>query len=417
MRARSGPLAVEIRTALFAGMRGQRSVITVGGLADLSLETDGFPGTAAHRLERGEIEVGDPPFDHALFVRGPEPVVRAVFGTETRRLVRLLLEGRVELSDGEQSRALGSAFSVRSGVLRLEAVDVIGYPHWLGECLPGLLAVARRLVRPGDVPGHLATNAREDPLPRVRAANLRALIVEYSGWPATRQALRSALDDPSLEVAALAALELLEHVEGAEERVRRAASDAGLPERLQARAVVALRRRLPVESLSEILRDAVETRRLKVAEACLAVLGENGGPEAIDVMTEVLAVEWGPLAVTAVRALGRSGGADVESALLAVLGRNRADVVTAAARVLGRVGSAAAVGALRRVESSSGDEGARRAAREAIAQIQERLTGASPGQLSLADGESGQLSLTEDERGRVAIHDDEESPVEGGRRR
>jgi hypothetical protein len=61
---------------------------------------------------------------------------------------------------------------------------------------------------------------------------------------------------------------------------------------------------------------------------------------------------------------------------------------------------------LREVESTSEDDDLRRAAREAVARIQERLTGASPGQLSLAEGESGQLSLTDDERGRVAIHDD-----------
>ena len=78
----------------------------------------------------------------------------------------------------------------------------------------------------------------------------------------------------------------------------------------------------------------------------------------------------------------------------------------ACAEALGQVGSSNAVARLRAVESTSKDETLRRAVREAVAQIQGRLTGATPGQLSLADGESGQLRLTEDETGRVTLHED-----------
>jgi hypothetical protein len=46
----------------------------------------------------------------------------------------------------------------------------------------------------------------------------------------------------------------------------------------------------------------------------------------------------------------------------------------------------------------------RKAAREAVAQIQSRLGGASPGQLSLAGGDGGALSLAEeDPRGQVSV--------------
>jgi hypothetical protein len=44
----------------------------------------------------------------------------------------------------------------------------------------------------------------------------------------------------------------------------------------------------------------------------------------------------------------------------------------------------------------------RRAAREAVAEIQSRLQGA-PGQLSLADTEAGQLSLASDPAGQLSI--------------
>jgi hypothetical protein len=68
---------------------------------------------------------------------------------------------------------------------------------------------------------------------------------------------------------------------------------------------------------------------------------------------------------------------------------------------LGRVGTSAAVGPLR--EAEEGDAEMRRAARQAIAEIQSRLAGAAPGQLSLAGGEAGALSLAEDERGRLSL--------------
>jgi len=45
----------------------------------------------------------------------------------------------------------------------------------------------------------------------------------------------------------------------------------------------------------------------------------------------------------------------------------------------------------------------RRTARQAIAEIQSRLAGAAPGQLSLAAGESGQLSLAEGEEGQLSL--------------
>jgi len=88
-------------------------------------------------------------------------------------------------------------------------------------------------------------------------------------------------------------------------------------------------------------------------------------------------------------------------------------VKLAAAVALGRSGSAAAVASLRQIETASPDAAHRRAARQAIAEIQERLTGASPGQLSLAEGESGQLSLSEDAVGRVSLPENDDPSADG----
>ena len=72
------------------------------------------------------------------------------------------------------------------------------------------------------------------------------------------------------------------------------------------------------------------------------------------------------------------------------------------------MGGAAAVAPLRTMAARFPfDLGLRRASRQAIAAIQSRLTGATPGQLSLADGGSGQLSLAEESAdGRVSIADE-----------
>lgn len=49
----------------------------------------------------------------------------------------------------------------------------------------------------------------------------------------------------------------------------------------------------------------------------------------------------------------------------------------------------------------------RQAARQAVAEIQSRLHGASPGQISLAEAEAGQLSLAPFEAGQLSLAPDE----------
>jgi hypothetical protein len=87
----------------------------------------------------------------------------------------------------------------------------------------------------------------------------------------------------------------------------------------------------------------------------------------------------------------------------------------AIAEALGRVGTAAAVVPLRTMASRYPyDLGLRRASRQAIAEIQSRLTGATPGQLALADGDAGQLSLADEGlEGQVSLAAESEGAAEG----
>jgi hypothetical protein len=54
-------------------------------------------------------------------------------------------------------------------------------------------------------------------------------------------------------------------------------------------------------------------------------------------------------------------------------------------------------------ERFSRDAELSRATRQAIAEIQSRLPGASPGQLSLAGADAGQLSLTQADAGQLSL--------------
>lgn len=79
----------------------------------------------------------------------------------------------------------------------------------------------------------------------------------------------------------------------------------------------------------------------------------------------------------------------------------------AVAEALARLGSVAAVLPLQEAALAEGaDDAVRRALSRAVAEIQSRLQGASPGQLSLATGDSGRLSLAEDTAGQVSLPDD-----------
>lgn len=402
LAGRFGTLQVEMSTRL-QSKTDLMWVLAVGRLGhregDLLLHSEDLGSTIAKTLGSREIEVGDPAFDDQLYVRGSRSLALAVFDSGTRvQTLRLFSEpyGRVWLSEG---------------VLRYERVGGSDVPVWVELILPLLLEVARRLARPADLAGRLAANSRNDPLPAVRLANLAVLTREYPRRPATLEALRHALRDPHPGVRLKAARELGD--EGLAE-LRDLAADSSGPEEIQGRAVQALGSRLPFDEVEEVLRQALRTRRLWVAEACLEVLGAHGGNRAVATLAKVLGVERGPLAVAAAKGLGASGDASAEAALVAALDRADEGTAMAAAEALGHVGSARVIPRLRDMEKMSGDDDLRRAAREAVARIQERLTGASPGQLSLAEGESGQLSLTEDETGRLALHEDDESSGKGG---
>jgi HEAT repeat protein len=336
--------------------------------------------------ESPEVKVGDWALDHDFFIQGPVPLVIALLEEGTRRLLSLLnAEGRIQLFSGEL----------------LANVQDTKVPR----VLPMLLDLRRRLAAPLDIPRRLAENAGQDPDPEVRLQNLRLLIYEHSGEPGTVAALRKALADPS-PVIRLRAARALGAVEGRDVLLKIA---EGLErDAMSAEAVEALGGELPFERAKALLDRTWPTGHPQTALECVRVIGYSGAPGAVDALAEMLALENIELAVAAAKALGSIESPAAEPPLIQALSREPSAIRMAAANALARVGSTAAVLPLKEAaESALLDPDFRQAARQAIAEIQSRVQGASPGQLSLAGAEAGQLSLAADSAGQLSLSDEE----------
>lgn len=383
IKARSGPATVWIEDVVETSQRLRLQI---------RIELPGPPGFSGVRIrpetERQprarEVEIGDERFDSSFYVEGPTRLLSVLLDAETRRLLfRLNAEGRLAITGGE---------------IRIRTSD-----QDVATLLPLLLDLTRRFSEEVDIAQRLAENAREDPTAGVRLRNLLVLVREFPGEPGTLETLRAACSDASAQVRLRAAMAL-----GAEGRdVLAAVAESLEDDDSSAQAVARLDRELPSERARALLTQTLRRRRLQTARACLKALGRSGDDADVDALAKVLAVEKGELAVAAALALGATGNPAAERPLLLALQREKMEIRVAAATALGRAGSAAAVLPLKEAaERSSRDQDFRRATRQAIAEIQSRLQGASPGQLSLAGVEAGQLSLAPSEAGQLSLATD-----------
>ncbi|HKV08719.1 MAG TPA: HEAT repeat domain-containing protein [Thermoanaerobaculia bacterium] len=380
LTAQAGPVTVRIQPD---GTNARNTWITVSVSGPPELQQVRFrPETPS--VKGREIEIGDASFDSSFFIQGTTPWVLAVFDAETRRLLLPLSHvGRVEMFSGHLQANLPN--------------------RQLPELLPLLVDASRLLARPLDVRRRLAENARGDPMAGVRLQNLLSLAREFPGNPETVERLRAACSDPSPEIRLRAA----EHL-GAEGRgVLHELAESLANDSVSARALSILGQDLPFERVKVLLDKALAQHRLLVARACLESLGKSRDDAAVLWLAKVLKQGPGELAPAAAEALGKTGNPAAEPPLIRALERADDDLRAAAANALGRVGSATAVLPLQEAaERSRRSSKLRRAARQAIAEIQSRLPGASPGQLSLAGAEVGQLSFAEAEAGQLSLTSD-----------
>lgn len=327
-----------------------------------------------------EIELRDLAFDSEFLILGPPLLVSALLDEETRRLLSLVYtQGRLDVSLGE---------------MRVNVPD-----NKVGETLSLLLQLRRRFTSPLRIPKRLAENARQDKVPGVRLHNLLLLVEHFPEAPETAEAIEAVRSDPSPEVRLRTAIELGTQSKG-RDLLWTLATDLE-NDSASARAVSFLGGQLPLEKTRDILEDALRRHFRETARACLQVIGPRGDPAAVEMLEAVLERDHGALAPVAARALGATGNPAAEPALLRALERDQPELQVAAAESLARVGSAASVLPLK--EAADRLPHVRQAARQAVVEIQSRLQGASPGQLSLAATEAGQLSFAGDPEGRLSL--------------
>jgi HEAT repeat protein len=186
-------------------------------------------------------------------------------------------------------------------------------------------------------------------------------------------------------------------------RVRgRASGDAPAAE-----AIALLGSRFSPKHARWALRRAIAARRLLVVNASLERLVTCDDERSISSVAAALWSQDDVIARAASRALDHAVSVGFEDTLIAALEHRLADVQVVAVNTLGRIGSVRAVAPLGDwANRHAVDRWVRGDAHQAIAQIQSRLPGASPGQLSLTGAEAGQVSLVEeDRRGQVSLNE------------
>jgi plasmid stability protein len=384
IQGQAGPLKVKIAST----RHNSQVVIVIPGPPDFSEVSIRRESKTLWKTR--EIEIGSEAFDDTFFITGPVKLVYALLDAETRdQLLRVNRAFTVP----------GSRLQIAGGELLAETVD-----DQIPLILPRLLNVGERFARPVDVERRLARNATHDPEAGVRLQNLLLLIRELPEDWRTLKVLRTARSDKSPEIRL---------------RAGKALGPEGYPTLLQlaeslknddvsAEAVSVLGRELSFERTKTILFSALRHHHPQTVRACLETLGRGGDASAVGVLVEVMEHEQEESAAFAAQALGTVGSPAAEGPLILALQRDQANLRVAAANALGHVGSQAAVLPLKEAaERFPRDPELNLATRQAIAEIQSRLQGATPGQLSLAGAEVGQLSLAQGEAGQLSLATDQ----------
>ena len=314
------------------------------------------------------------------------------------RLVFALLDAKTRNLLIHASGVISNRIEIFDGELVAEMAD-----RHLSRILPLLFRIGEWFTRPVDVGQRLVQNATRDPEAGVRLKNLLLLAREQPGDPETRKVLQAACSDPSPEVRLRAGRAL--GVEGLPVLVK--ITEDLEDDAVSAEAVSMLDRELPSERIQDILRHALDSHCPQTALACMNVLGRHGDVSAVGVLVKVMENEQEKLAVSAAQILETIGSPEAEGPLILALQRDQPALRVAAANALARAGSPAAVLPLKEAaERFSRDPDLGQAARQAIAEIQLRLPGATPGQLSLAGAEAGQFSLAQADAGQLSLSTD-----------
>jgi hypothetical protein len=314
-----------------------------------------------------EAVTGDADFDRKAQVLGPEPYVQAILDSSTRaQVLREVFSFGATVADGQivrTCRQLGGAV----------------------VAVPELIELAERLALPEqEIPERLAQNALTDPVAGVQLRSLRVLIDRFAGQDIVTTTCRQVLDDlPESELRLEAACYLRK--DGLDELCDLALKSQ-VDTDLRVRAAQHLSQGSWAErsapTLSALLNRSSAPKEL--LQAAIEGLGRLRDAAAVPRLLE-MAEQADPLLSPAIAvALGRIGDPSGEPGLIALLAAGDSRAQIAAAGALGHMGTAAAVEPLLEMTKGLLSRSLKQEARKAIASIQERLTGAEVGQLSVA---------------------------------
>ena len=230
----------------------------------------------------------------------------------------------------------------------------------------------------------------------MRKHALRVLIDHHAEDPQARSALDRALVDADAEVRLMGASGV---GPGGFEAIRRIANDTFLPANVRADALEKLVKLFPRSQAAPALTKALDDPTSAARKVAIVALGKMRHMPA---MSRLVSLAARPAAepeeqACLAQALGRIGDPTSEAALIRLLAVEDTAVRIAAAHALARVGTASAVEPLSRFSGSLLGGELNKAAADAIAKIQARLSraGGAEGQLAMTDrdSEEGQVSL------------------------
>jgi len=388
-----------------------RYVVSGGGIPNsLGVKGQGFFSGLRRAFGGQDIEVGDPAFDSAAIVTGPESLALAVLDDRTRGLLSGILN------------SLG--MRVSEGKVYLERTGVQRDPSQIIAIIQSMLRVAEGVsTNRGSVADLLAQNALSDRVAEVRERNLHQLTARNPTHAQTEHTLRTILDAPPPRNATGVNLVMNRMRLHAASRLGGAASvaeltrialDSDLPEQVRAEAVDSLgRRSQQTEGIAESLKPLLATALPELTRSVVRALGRLGsglGSELIPVasLVDMLANAPDDLAVEVATALGKARAVVAVDALVAQLDRDDVPAQVAAANALGQIGDLRAVERL--LDLTRGvlrSPALKDAARTAVAAIQEGAKGGGVGQLSVIEPAEGQggLSVAHDAEGGMAVEE------------
>lgn len=314
------------------------------GLSDATLAADSMPMTA--------LVLGDPVFEQAYTLSGPEHVVRARLG-RAQRATLLNLPGRLTV--------LGDSLTYITGGLFVGA-------HAIEAAVDQAYEALLQVRAPQDPVAALVQVARHDPEARLRAGALKVLLKHYKADLGVAEACALAVEDSDPQVRLLAAKGCPHDAQ----RILRELITAPHPEALRCEALRALGECLPATEAGPILCEALFEPSVPIACEAATQMARLQPPDGPDQLLERLNRAGPRLTIAIVHALGEIAAASSEPALIKACASTASQVREAAAGALGAFASPGALAQMQSILQSETTPAVRKRLTWAIGQIRAR---------------------------------------------